>query len=83
MKEKRCDSKSMIAAAAISEVAENQGTTETSVRSGLLEAMKAGMSSSDPRTQVLWDSFVFAGEEPTAEEFLLWITQLVSERLPG
>ena len=48
--------------------------SEAQVRADMLEAMNAGRSSTDPAVQAKWRSFHFAGQEPTIEEFILWMS---------
>lgn len=61
------------AAQMIIRLAELHGVSENDVRADLMEAMKAAKQNTDPLVQERWRSFSYAGEEPTADEFLAWV----------
>ena len=54
-------------------IAQEHDLSEAEVRSEMYEAMNAGRNDPDPEVQARWRTFRFAGDEPTVEEFLLWI----------
>lgn len=62
------------ASSIIKRVALDHHVSEAQVRADMLEAMNAGRSSTDPAVQAKWRSFHFAGQEPTIEEFILWMS---------
>lgn len=43
------------------------------------EAMDTGRQSTDPEVQGKWGGFEYAGEEPTLEEFILWMATKIRE----
>ena len=59
----------------IAEIAKNHGVSEAKVRADMLEAMRAGMENPDPEVQKQWQEIPWRGQEPTAEEFILWMAQ--------
>lgn len=63
----------------IKHLADEHGVTEAEVRSDLLEAMKAGRNNPDPRVKEKWAAFHYAGEYPTADEFLAWVLSLATK----
>ena len=63
----------------ITQLAINNSEPEEDVRALMLEAMNAGMSSTDPSVQEQWKSFEYAGEQPTIEEFLIWMVRRVMD----
>ena len=42
-------------------------------------AMDAGRSNPDPAVQAKWSGFEYAGDEPTLEEFILWMVGQIKE----
>ena len=43
------------------------------------EAMDAGRNNPDPAVQAKWAGFEYAGDEPTLEEFILWMATKIKE----
>ena len=43
------------------------------------EAMDAGRNNPDPAVQAKWVGFEYAGDEPTLEEFILWMAEKIKE----
>lgn len=69
------------AAMAISVMAERHGVPESTIRAEMMEAINAGRNDPDPRVQAQWAGFTFAGQEPTPEEFIMWMSQRVKAYL--
>ena len=65
------------AANIITRIAQEHNVPEAQVRAEMQEAINAGRASNDPAVQAKWEEFQFAGEEPTPEEFILWIASNV------
>ena len=63
----------------ISKMAIEEGIPEKMVRDELKEVMKCYQCSQDPAVQKEYQTFHFAGQEPTVEEFLLWITKKIHD----
>lgn len=57
----------------IRQIACEHKVTEEEVRKEMKEAMDAGRMNPDPAVQAKWAGFDFEGEEPTLEEFILWM----------
>ena len=64
----------------IQAVAKQNGVTEEQVRKDMKEAMLAGMNNPDPKVQAEWKSFHYAGDEPTVEEFIIWMTSRMESK---
>ena len=61
------------AAGIIRQIARKHNVTEDEVRRDMKEAMDAGRSNPDPAVQAKWVGFKYSGDEPTLEEFILWM----------
>ncbi len=61
------------AAGIIRQIARENHVTEEEVRRDMKEAMDAGRNSPDLAVQAKWVGFEYAGDEPTLEEFILWM----------
>ena len=57
----------------IRQIARDHHVTEDEVRRDMKEAMDAGRNNPDPAVQEKWTRFEYAGDEPTLEEFILWM----------
>ena len=55
--------------------------TEEEVRRNMKEAMDAGRNNHDPAIQAKWAGFEYAGDEPTLEEFILWMAEQVKKSM--
>ena len=64
-----------LAAGVIRQIACDNHVTEDEVRREMKEAMDAGRNNPDPAVQAKWAEFDYAGDEPTLEEFVLWMTE--------
>lgn len=65
------------AAGTIRQIARENGMPEEEVRMDLRKAMQAGRHNPDPSVQGRWKEFPYAGSEPTVEEFILWLSEMV------
>lgn len=63
----------------IEKLAHDKRVPESQVRADMLEAMREAMSNPDPKARERWASFQYDGQEPTLEEFILWVAGLVKE----
>ena len=63
------------AAEIIRQIARGHQVTEEEVRRDMKEAMDVGRSNPDPAVQAKWADFEYAGDEPTLEEFILWMAR--------
>ena len=61
----------------IKRIARENNIPEERVRADMKEAMNAGRNNPNPEVQARWASFDFTGEEPTVEEFILWVASLI------
>ena len=61
------------AAGIIRQIARDNHVTEEEVRRDMKEAMDAGRRNPDPAVQAKWAGFEYSGDEPTLEEFILWM----------
>ena len=61
------------AAGIIRQIARDNHVTEEEVRRDMKEAMD------DPAVQAKWAGFEYAGDEPTLEEFILWMAGQIKE----
>lgn len=50
--------------------------SEEETRAKLTNAIHEAMNNQNPEKRRIWDTFEFAGEEPTPEEFLLWFYRI-------
>ncbi len=64
------------AAKVIGRIARAHHRSEAQVRADMEEAMNCGRFHPDPAVRARWASFRYAGAEPTAEEFILWVSAL-------
>ena len=67
------------AAEIIRQIAREHQGTEEEVRRDMKEAMDVGRSNPDPAVQAKWAGFEYAGDEPTLEEFILWMAEKIKE----
>ena len=67
------------AAEIIRQIACDNHVTEAEVRRDMREAMDAGRQNTDPKVQAKWAGFEYAGDEPTLEEFILWMVSKIKE----
>ncbi len=58
----------------IRQIARENRVSEAEVRADMLEAMNSGRNDPDPAVQKAWEGFCYEGEEPTLEEFILWVS---------
>lgn len=65
------------AAGIIRQIARDNHVTEEEVRRDMKEAMDAGRRNPDPAVQAKWAGFEYAGDEPTLEEFILWMAEKI------
>ena len=63
----------------IRQIAREHNVTEYEVRRNMKEAMDVGRSNPDPAVQAKWSGFEYAGDEPTLEEFILWMAGQIKE----
>ena len=61
----------------IATIAAEQGITSEEVEHEMMEAIRVGMSSSDPRAQALWKQICPDGKEPDLETFLTFMANRV------
>jgi len=54
----------------------NPNESEEETRAKLTNAIHEAMNNQNPEKRRIWDTFEFAGEEPTPEEFLLWFYRI-------
>ena len=67
------------AAGIIRQIARENHVTEEEVRRDMKEAMDAGRNNPDPAVQAKWVGFEYVGDEPTLEEFILWMVGQIKE----
>ena len=67
------------AAGIIRQIARDNNVTEEEVRRDMKEAMDAGRNNPDPAVQAKWAGFEYARDEPTLEEFILWMATKIKE----
>lgn len=67
------------AAEIIRQIAREHQVTEEEVRRDMKKAMDVGRSNPDPAVQAKWAGFEYAGDEPTLEEFILWMAEKIKE----
>ncbi len=65
------------AASIIALTAANNGVPESQVREEMREAIAEAMQSAYGNAQKIWKTFRYSGEEPTPEEFVLWIAHII------
>ena len=61
----------------IRQIARDNRVTEEEVRRDMKEAMDAGRNNPDAAVQEKWAGFEYAGDEPTLEEFILWMAEQI------
>ena len=61
----------------IKRIARENHVSEARVRADMKEAMDFGRSNPDPAVQQEWASFHYDGDEPTVEEFILWMSKKI------
>ena len=61
----------------IRQIAKEHGVTPAEVKKDMQEAIRIGMSSTDPVAQAYWKRIAPTGKEPTVEEFLAFFTSEV------
>lgn len=59
----------------IKRIARENHITEAELRAHMKEAMESGRNNPDPLVQAEWADFEYAGNEPTIEEFILWLSE--------
>lgn len=59
----------------IKRIARENHITEAELRTYMKEAMESGRNNPDPLVQAEWAGFDYAGDEPTIEEFILWVSE--------
>ena len=67
------------AAGIIRQIARVNYVTEEEVRRNMKEAMDVGRYNPDPAVQAKWAGFEYDGDEPTLEEFILWMAGQIKE----
>ena len=67
------------AAGIIRQIARDNHVTEEEVRRDMKEAMDVGRYNPDPAVQTKWAGFEYVGDEPTLEEFILWMAEKIKE----
>lgn len=68
------------AALVIERLARREGTTPEMVRKHIQAAMLDGLVSDDPKMKAQWERIPKAGEVPTPEELIVFLTQEAMER---
>ena len=63
----------------IRQIARDNHVTEEEVRRDMKEAIDVGRYNPDPAVQAKWAGFEYAGDEPTLEEFILWMVGQIKE----
>ena len=58
----------------IKRIARENRVSEEQVRADMKEALDFGCNNPDPAVQREWADFRYEGDEPTVEEFIIWIT---------
>ena len=61
-------------------IATQNGTTPEYVEHEMMEAIRAGMASPDPRAQALWKQICPDGKEPDLDTFLCFMASRIDER---
>ena len=69
------------AAGIISQIAQANHVSEAQVRMEMEEAMNYGRNNPASEVQAKWSTFHYAGSEPTLEEFILWVSAMVKDRM--
>lgn len=68
-----------LAAKIIRQISRNNHLTEEQVRLEMREAMDAGRYNPDSAVQARWALLPYSGDEPSLEEFILWMASQVKE----
>ena len=61
----------------IKRIARDNHVSEAQVRADMKEAMDFGRNNHDPAVQHEWASFHYDGDDPTVEEFILWMSKKI------
>ena len=61
----------------IKRIARENQVSEARVRADMKEAMDYARNNPDPAVQREWASFHYDGDEPTVEEFILWVSKTI------
>ena len=65
----------------IRQIAKENGVTPEQVEADMMEAIRAGMASTDPHTQELWKQIAPDGKEPSLDTFLKFCAEQVDKRM--
>lgn len=65
----------------IAQIADKNGVTVEEVRRDISETIAAAMSDPDPAVQNRWKQCPCAGDVPTPEEMIFWVSGMVSDGL--
>lgn len=65
----------------IRQIAKQHGVTPQEVERDMKEAIRAGMSSTDPQAQALWKQIAPDGKEPSIETFLKFCAGQVQNQM--
>lgn len=72
---KRSREERKMASKEIARMAKESRLAKRQVRRVILETMHREANAQDPKLYCLWEGFTFEGEEPTAEEAVLWMNK--------
>ncbi len=64
---------------ALKKLAKQRGISESEVRHEIESAIAEAMKSPEPQAQAFWKSIPHAGEQPTPEEVITYIADMVKE----
>lgn len=64
---------------ALKKLAKQKGISEKEVRREIEIAIAEAMKSPEPQAQVFWESIPHKGEQPTPEEVITYIADMVKE----
>ncbi|WP_195465116.1 hypothetical protein [Faecalispora jeddahensis] len=64
---------------ALKKLAKQKGISERAVRQEIEIAIQEAMKSPDPQAQAFWTSIPHKGEQPTPEEVIAYIADMVKE----
>lgn len=64
---------------ALKKLAKQKGISEKEVRREIEIAIKEAMKSPEPQAQAFWKSIPHKGEQPTPEEVIVYIADMVKE----
>jgi len=65
----------------IRQIAKENGVTPEQVETDMMEAIRAGMASTDPHAQELWKQIAPDGKEPSLDTFLKFCAEQVDKRM--